>query len=300
MGFLIAAVFLVIVGRSVGLSALISPWKLLSPVEIAVGLCLLFFSYVVRSLRMYDYFIEQMRGDFGKCLRMVVYHTFFNNMLPMRSGELAFPVLMKRYFGVPVARTLPALMWFRALDLHILVLAGTSCLILHADLAMAYAFVPAALLITPALLLPVRNAVGNLISSHTSQPFVIISTLIEGIPDNKVTYFKQWLLTTANWAIKLAVFAWIMQRFVAVPYATALLASLLGETSTVLPIQGLAGAGTYEGGIMLGLASSPVDTGQALQAALGVHVFILGAITLTAAITLIVNFFTRDNLPADT
>ena len=252
----IAAVFIIIVGHTVGLSALISPWRILSPGELAAGMCLLFFSYVVRSIRMYDYFIEYMRGKFGTCLRMVVYHTFYNNILPMRSGELAFPVLMKQYFGVSVARTLPALIWFRALDLHILVMTGISCLILLADLKAVYAIIPAVLIITPVLVLPVRNTIRDTISSRTSRPFTLVRTLIEGIPANTAVYYRQWLLTAVNWTIKLAVFAWIMQRFLEVPYATALLASLLGETSTVLPIQGIAGTGTYEGGIMLGLASS--------------------------------------------
>ena len=47
-------------------------------------------------------------------------HNLFNNLLPMRAGEASFPVLMRRYFDVPLARSLAALLWFRLMDVHAL------------------------------------------------------------------------------------------------------------------------------------------------------------------------------------
>ena len=53
-----------------------------------------------------------------------------------------------------------------------------------------------------------------------------------------------------NWTVKLLVFAWILRSFIALPFTTALLASVTGEASSVLPFHGLAGAGTYEAGVL--------------------------------------------------
>ena len=39
----------------------------------------------------------------------------------MRSGELSFPLFMSRYLEIPVQRSVPALAWFRFLDLHTLI-----------------------------------------------------------------------------------------------------------------------------------------------------------------------------------
>ena len=65
-----------------------------------------------------EYFRVEMAGRFTLCTKLMLQHNLFNNLLPMRTGELSFPVLMARYFAVPALRSVPALLWFRLMDLH--------------------------------------------------------------------------------------------------------------------------------------------------------------------------------------
>ncbi len=77
---------------------------------------------------------------------MVLLHNLFNNLLPMRAGELSLPLLMKRYFGVRRAETVGALLWFRFLDLLTLSLIGVAALLLWLDTAFAPALLIAPLM----------------------------------------------------------------------------------------------------------------------------------------------------------
>jgi hypothetical protein len=91
-----------------------------------------------------------------------------------------------------------------------------------------------------------------------------------------------------NWAVKLLVFAWILRTFIAVSYPTALLGSVTGELSSVLPIHGVAGAGTYEAGVAVGLLPRGVEARTALEGGVNLHLFVLGASLLSGALALLI------------
>ena len=120
IGVLIFVGFVWFVESWLGWKELLAPWAQLAPTRIAAAAALVFLSYGVRSLRLYHYFRDAMGGRHLLCLKLFLQHNALNNVLPMRSGELSFPVLMARYFSVPVVRSVPALAWFRFLDLHTL------------------------------------------------------------------------------------------------------------------------------------------------------------------------------------
>ena len=103
-----------------GWQSLLAPWAALDPLALLGGTLLMVMTYVTRAMRLYRYFDSSI--DFGQCLRLLLQHNFVNNLLPMRTGEAAFPVLMQRYFRIPIRDSVTALLWFRALDLHALVL----------------------------------------------------------------------------------------------------------------------------------------------------------------------------------
>src|SRR5215204_398782 len=115
----LVVVFVVLAEYSVGWRALVSPWLSIEhPIVILGPVMLLITSYLVRALRMYRYF--RLDRGFGLCVRLLLHHNVLLNLLPLRTGEFAFPVLMKRYFDLPMQRSIPALLWLRVLDLHTL------------------------------------------------------------------------------------------------------------------------------------------------------------------------------------
>ena len=123
IGIVVACV--VAVQYWIGWGSLLAPWAVLSPLAILPAIALLIFTYVTRALRLYRHFESDI--NFALCLRLLMQHNFLVNVLPMRTGEVAFPVLMQRYFEIPARRSVPTLVWFRVLDLHamMLLLAGT-------------------------------------------------------------------------------------------------------------------------------------------------------------------------------
>jgi hypothetical protein len=80
--------------------------------------------------------------------------------------------------------------------------------------------------------------------------------------------------------VKLLGFTLLLGQLGQLPISTAVLGAVGGELSSVLPVHGLAGAGTYEAGILVVLAPLQVAMEQALPAAVTLHLFILGASAL--------------------
>ncbi len=93
-----------------------------------VAVSLVLGSYAIRTVRIYEYFHPATAGEFLRTFRLVLLHNLFNNLLPMRSGEASFPILMAREFRVPFTRSIPGLVYLRVLDLHFVLLLGVAVL----------------------------------------------------------------------------------------------------------------------------------------------------------------------------
>lgn len=285
---LIFIAFAAFVEFYVGWGKLLSPWLQLPWSGIAAAVFLLMTSYWLRAMRLYDYFRADMRGHFGACLKLMLLHNLFNNLLPMRSGEITFPVLMSRYFGVPALRSVPVLLWFRLLDFHTL---AAFALIAALGVFEQHVAVGAAL----ALWLPLPW-MAFVVSGRGAQwlPRLFRGRLLAwtqsaatSLPQTAAVFWRAWAWTLINWAVKLGVFVWVLGLFVDVPLAAAWLGAVTGDFSSVLPIHGIAGAGTYEAGVVAGLLLFEVDGEQALQGAVNLHLFILGSTLIGGILSLL-------------
>lgn len=277
LGVLIAAGFIALVQRYVGWRALLAPWTALPLQAIAAAALLTLLSYWLRALRFYDYFRSAMAGRFTLCVKLMLQHNLLNNLLPMRTGELSFPVLMARYFAVPARHSLPALLWFRLMDLHSL---GIFALIAFqgrlwpagvASLALAV-WLP-----LPWLAFHYSNALHRRLAQTPRGAFATqLGRLLEGLPRQADAFWRAWGWTFANWLVKLGAFAWVLQWFIPLSYRAALFGAIAGDLTSVLPIHGVAGAGTYEAGVVAGLLPYGVSAQPALAAAVNLHLFLLG------------------------
>ena len=86
--------------------------------------------------------------------------------------------------------------------------------------------------------------------------------------------------------IKLAVFAWILGLFASMGTVAAWVGVIAGDLTSVLPLHGVAGAGTYEAGVVAALLPFGIDAKIALQAAVNLHLFILGSTLLAGLLSL--------------
>ena len=268
-----------------GWAELLTPWRHLSGISVLIALVLVGTSHLLRAARVHDYFRTDTAGHFPRCLKVVLQHHFLNNLLPMRSGELSFPIFMSRYLEIPVQRSVPALAWFRFLDLHTVI--GLAALV-----ATEYFFsswwLPSILLLLwlgfPLLMIRITRKLEAALSGSRSKLVSRVCVLLSGLPQSRSIFYRSWLWTIINWTVKLSVFAWLMGQFGEVSFHAAWVGATVGDLTSVLPFHGIAGAGTYEAGVIAGLAPYGLAPESALPLAVNLHLFILASSALLGLI----------------
>jgi hypothetical protein len=287
LGALILAGFVVFVETFIGWSTLLKPWRELQATPLAGAIILVFVSYGLRALRVYDYFRSEMHGRFALCLRLSLQHNLLNNLLPMRTGELSFPLLMSRYFSIAPTRSLPTLFWFRLLDLHTLLtlgllVAGSAWLGTAGSLLATLVWLPLPWLAFR-LYQPWLGAIGE----RPGRLWSLLRHMLHSLPQQTDHFWRSWLWTLLNWLIKLAIFAWVLSLFVDISLAAAWMGATAGDLTSVLPVHGVAGAGTYEAGVVAGLVPFQVAAAASLTAAVNLHLFVLGCTLLSGLLSLL-------------
>jgi len=277
---------------TVGWGALLAPWREVPIGRLGVAFLLVLVSYAIRTIRIHQYFSPDTSGEYLRSFRLILLHNLFNNLLPMRSGEASFPLLMKREFHVSFTRSVPGLFYLRLLDLHFLLLLGA--LVFTAGRGLWIWTLPLVLAPIPILGFRLQAWLQNRVRSDGRNPLGGV-TWLEGLPQTPSLVLKTWIWTAVNWSVKLLVFAWILRAFVPLSYPVALLGSITGELSSVLPIHGLAGAGTYEAGILAGLLPLGVELEAALGGAVNLHLFVLGASILSGGLALLIPVGKKDD-----
>lgn len=257
------------VQRSVGWREVFAAWSRLAPRELALISLLTLAGYVARAARLAVQFGGPLRDAPARCFRVMALHNLANNLLPFRAGELSFPILLHREFRVDAARSVGALFWLRGLDLcAVLIAAGlgpaAAQLGWPAGGALIGVGLGAPLVAYMALQRRPPGAVGWM------------ARMASGLPPSKAALIGGELLTLVHWGTKLTAWTWLLARIARVDAVTAWTGAVAGELTSVLPFHGIAGAGTYEGGIVLVLQPLGVPVEDALMAATDLHLYLLG------------------------
>jgi uncharacterized membrane protein YbhN (UPF0104 family) len=281
-------VFVVLIERYIGWARLLSPWLAVDKDLLGLMLALVLASYAIRAVRLYVYFQTDLQGEYPLALKLMLQHNLANNFLPMRSGELTFPLLMSRYFGISLSRSMPALLWFRMFDLHTMALLALWALGTQWFNQRLVAVVALLWLILPWLLFVFNHwLLAQLHGRERGRLRGLLVRLLEGAPADRGLLLKTWFWSLINWLVKLLAFAWLLALFAQLGIAQALLGVIGGELTSVLPIHGVAGAGTYEAGIVAALLPLGVEAQVAVSAAVNLHLFLLGATLLGGLVSLV-------------
>lgn len=260
----------------VGWVEVIGAWKKIPPTDLLLVCALTLTGYVARAARLAAHFGGALKASPLRCFRVMALHNLANNFMPMRTGELSFPLLLKRDFDLPTARSVGALLWMRALDLSaIAVAAGLS-------LGIDRLGLPVGMLIgVGGLVLPYLGYV--LLTARPVGGDGQLARLASGLPNSAQSLVQGHFFTLLHWGTKLAAWSWILGSIGGIDRVLAWTGAVTGELTSVLPIHGIAGAGTYEGGIVLVLKPLGVPVDSALMAATDLHLFLLGFALLAAA-----------------
>jgi hypothetical protein len=252
-----------------GWQSVISLWSSAGWGSAILAMLLLLSTYVLRTWRIYDYFPKETGGHFGTLLRLVQVHNLLNIMLPFRTGEASFPMLMKREFALSMARGTAALFVMRLFDLHALLAAAGIGLVLQTGKAWAWV-VWLVFLVLPAIAFASRrHALGLAARMLPDKARKLLEEVEAGLPLDANAFARAWAATLVNWFTKIAVLAWVLGLLGDLSVAAGFGGALGGELSSVLPVHAPAGVGTYPAGITAGAVAFGADTAKPMLAVLG-------------------------------
>jgi uncharacterized membrane protein YbhN (UPF0104 family) len=229
-------------------------------------------SFVLRAIRLQLEWRWQRAVPWHAAMRLVLFHNAAVLLLPLRAGEMGYPLLVKQTFGASWRDALRSLLWLRLQDVVVLgVLAA---------------------LLWPGL--PVLGRV--LVLCAVAVPFVLPKRVWRWVLSRRFWLVAQlrrlmhrrgspagWWLSAGNWVLKISVVGALLQALLPEPltasaswgFGQALSAALGGELAALIPVQGPAGLGTYEAGVWL-LSGLPLAEAPLMAVvALAVHVFCL-------------------------
>ncbi len=277
LSWLILILFVVGVQYWIGWQTILQPWTTFSWAQGLLALALLVLSYALRAWRMYDYFPQYLTGQWFATWRLMLIHNVLNNLLPARTGEASFPLLMKRYFGVSYAHAVSALLWFRLLDLHAILVFALYPLLVVTPLKRLAMPIMLLWMVLPMGVYMLHNRLEVWLAGKDGKLSMIAQQAMYGLPDNWGEFWRSWLMTWANWLVKLLTLAWLLGQFVPGASWNLLMTSVIGgELTSVLPVHAPGGFGTYEAGILLPL-SRIIDAKVAATGAVNLHLFVLGS-----------------------
>lgn len=292
IGGLILTILIYWVETRIGWQALLAPWKEVSPLQLIYLFALSLLSYVFRAVRIYDYFHHELKGNFMPTLRLSVLHNFANNLLPMRAGEAAFPILMKRYFGQSMANSALSLLWIRGLDLHFLIFIALSALYLREN-NLLWPIAAILWLSTLLLVYPLRKPLLELCQQQQNKLTKILNKILINLPSQQNGFYRAYLWTSLTWISKFIAFAVVLLHFLEVPLWQAVMGIMGSELSSILPFHGVAGAGSYEVGMVAVLAPMGVDADAVVGGAVNLHLFLLGVTLLLGVLAMLLPKPTR-------
>jgi uncharacterized membrane protein YbhN (UPF0104 family) len=279
-------------GRWLGL---VEAARRLSPGIVLVAFSGFLASYGLRTLRIHDEFRKEISSRFGTCLRVVLIHNALVNVLPFRSGEAAFPLLMRQTFGTPLTRGIASLFWLRLQD--------------------AFVVLALAVLVWPGLPMPMRVAgLAGIVGfawylprwARRPHAWLEGEGLMHKLGRVRDAFAHStrharfgWLWTLANWAVKLAAQAWLLAALLPAPLASAAAGALGAELAAILPVQGVAGFGTYEAGAAAALLPAGITLERGLQAALALHLFVIASALTVGGLAWLFTLFSPDSGEGD-
>ena len=271
-----------------GWGKLLSPWRELELPTLLLAVCGLLLSYGVRALRIYLAEHDIPRGQYLACLRLILLNNTINLLLPARSGEASFPILMNRWFGIDPARATGTLIWLRLLDLHVLATVGAACAAAgwldaqHGLSRLAWLAAGAAAL-APLVFFALRRPLAARLTGHGGRIPALLARVLTGLPHRYAGLALDLSLSWLSWGIKLTALGWVLSRLANIPQTLGTLGAIGGDLSTVLPIHAPGGFGTYEAGVMALLAPGATPSGELLAGAVNLHLLVLTTALLSGA-----------------
>ncbi len=242
----------------------------LSPVYLTVSLVLYTLTYYFRARRFTLFFPRIKTGELAAVMAV---HTFFNNLLPFRSGEASFPIILKKLFGVDGVISSAALVVARLFDLlSLAVIFSVATFGVSAEngkLMVVSLFLSAFIL----LVLVLGYKLLGVLKGRFGFASALFFFFYEFKSVRNLVFV--FLYSILNWITKFTAFYFIMKAGrLNFNFFQSTFAATFGELTTVLPIHSVGGFGTYEAGLVGGFALLGFKGSYALTVAFYFHLLL--------------------------
>jgi uncharacterized protein (TIRG00374 family) len=271
-------------------------------------------NYVLRTLRFRTLIPASRSIPFRKMFSVASLHGMFNYLMPARSGEFSFLVLLKLQLSVPATGGAATLVTARFLDVLVVAMFLPAALAAFGGrlgpALVRNALVASGLLVglgigvlwlarhSPQILSPVHNQDlterQNLLRSLRKRVQTAWWGLLEGFRriDQKGQYRQLWLLTTCIWlCVYTNTYLVVRSLGYEISYLHIAVVTIIMVPTKLLPLQGFANLGTHELGWVAGLVLLGLSHETSLTIAAGSHVilflFVLALGTLGAVLSLL-------------
>jgi hypothetical protein len=277
-------------------------WQLFSTVSpttwlIATGGMLA--SYCVRGLRLHAEWRSRLPVARLECIQLAILHTAAVNVVPFRGGEASYPLMVKHRWNVPLLRASLSLAWLRLQDMMIVSSVAiivffpgswySAMLVVFALWLLAYIALRAA---KREISRPTGAYAGTRPPSTKwrGRLHKAAQTLADAVSESRGGRMA-WVFAAMNWTIKLSVLAFLLNSVTPLTLLSSVGGGLGGEFASALPVQPLLGAGTYEAGVLFGMAATGTALDAGLQRYLGaaivLHVFLISLSSVAGLLVLL-------------
>ncbi|SNR69989.1 lysylphosphatidylglycerol synthase transmembrane domain-containing protein [Desulfurobacterium atlanticum] len=227
--------------------------------------------YFFRALRLRLY-IEEV--SIAEMFSVIGVHTFFNNILPFRSGETSFPIILKKLFSIEITKSSMVLLGARIFDLVSLSILFLFSLFFVSFSDRRLIFFPIIAVLIMGFLLVLSYKILHFFKGKV--PFFEKILLVSAIFVKIDKLVMMFLFSILIWSLKFTAFMLILKAaHLNIGFFKTIFVSTFAELTTVLPIHSFGGFGTFEAGMVGGFSLIGIDPKEALPYAVYFHSLVL-------------------------
>jgi len=281
-------------------------WRL---IVLAFGIYLI--NYILRTLR-FQMLLELEATSFARLFGVTNLYGMFLYLMPAKSGEVSYPILLKNQLQIPLTESTATLIAARFFDFFTVALFLPAVLItfwekIHPWIRVGSLVFTALVLLIGISLLWFLRKFDDIAKIQTIQPdsqtgvlrirnamvdlFISLKTI-----DQRKLYWRLWLLTIAIWlCVQTNFYLIVLSLGYSLSFFQMIVVSLIMVPMTLLPLQGFANLGTHEIGWTTAFALFGFPQSTALNIAFSSHVVFLFFVLCLGLLGVLILRFLKPN-----
>lgn len=291
---IITIIFLWYLLSQIDIPVIVKTFKEVPNHYVVVGFCLYIFVYCLRAIRFKILLKDKI--SFRALFSIVCVHTFINNVVPARAGEVSYIYMVKEHNkNINIGETVASLLLVRFCDiigLSIIFLTSVLFVPLSSPLLNKLKFIVLLIIIIAIILLISIVFYGNVFIDTIEQiaeflnikenkilKYLIIKLkeIIESfqiIKNKNVAIYTLTISIIASFSMFLIGYFLFYGLGIHISMLEIFVAGTVGFFATILPIQGFLNFGTMEAGFVIGFSIFGISRDTSIAAGFSYHIIL--------------------------